>query len=176
MVKGIVVTTGIKQVLRCQCTCVSFVRSDLWARFIPVEKLTPAPAFKRWVCSRAVDESDSPIATVAGPPTAREQYKVLRRCGWTCYSGDQSVGAPARWAGVDFSRVSNLHLRTSFWYSSNWNCKGGCKAKTLPKAQRTRGLSSFHKFKHKSWSNFIFRISTRHQLQNLNQTSVFPKT
>ena len=60
-----------------------------------MEKLTPAPAFKRWVCSRAVDESDSPIATVAGPPTAREQYKVLRRCGWTCYSGDQSVGAPA---------------------------------------------------------------------------------
>ena len=41
--------------------------------------------------------------------------------------------------------------------------------KTLPKAQWTRGLSSscqsnflksYHKFKHKSWSNFIFRIST----------------
>ena len=40
---------------------------------------------------------------------------------------------------------------------------------TLPKAQRTRGLSSsyqsnflrsYHNFKHKSWSNFIFRIST----------------
>ena len=53
--------------------------------------------------------------------------------------------------------------------------------KTLPKAQRTRGLSStyqsnffgsYHKFKHKSWSN-IFRISTLHQLQNLNQTSPF---
>ena len=52
---------------------------------------------------------------------------------------------------------------------------------TLPKAQRTRGLSStyqsnffrsYHKFKHKSWSN-IFRISTLHQLQNLNQTSPF---
>ena len=43
--------------------------------------------------------------------------------------------------------------------------------KTLPKAQRTRGLSSYHKFKHKSWSNFIFRISTKHQLQNFNQTS-----
>jgi len=53
--------------------------------------------------------------------------------------------------------------------------------KTLPKAQRTRGLSSayqsnffrsYHKFLHKSWSN-IFRISTKHQLQNLNQTSAF---
>ena len=52
--------------------------------------------------------------------------------------------------------------------------------KTLPKAQRTRGLSSsyqsnflrsYHEFKHKSWSNFIFRISTKHQLQNFNQTS-----
>ena len=52
--------------------------------------------------------------------------------------------------------------------------------KTLPKAQRTRGLSSsylsnflrsYHEFKHKSWSNFIFRISTKHELQNFNQTS-----
>ena len=49
------------------------------------------------------------------------------------------------------------------------------KGKTLPKAQRTWRLSSAYqssnKFKHKSWSNFIFRISTKHQLQNLNQTS-----
>ena len=52
---------------------------------------------------------------------------------------------------------------------------------TLPKAQRTPGLSSayqsnffrsYHKFLHKSWSN-IFRISTKHQLQNLNQASAF---
>ena len=41
--------------------------------------------------------------------------------------------------------------------------------------QRTlaNGLSSYHKFLHKSWSNFVFRISTKHQLQNLNQTSAF---
>ena len=40
---------------------------------------------------------------------------------------------------------------------------------TLPKAQRTRGLNSscqsnflksYHKFKHKSWSNFCFILST----------------
>ena len=46
--------------------------------------------------------------------------------------------------------------------------------KTLPKAQRTRGLSlsyqsnflrAYYKFKHKSWSHFIFRISTKHQLK-----------
>ena len=51
--------------------------------------------------------------------------------------------------------------------------------KTLHKALRTRGLSSadqsnflrsYHKFLHKSWSN-IFRISTKHQLNNLNRTS-----
>ena len=45
---------------------------------------------------------------------------------------------------------------------------------TLPKAQRTRGLSSYNKFKQKSWSSCIFRISTKHQIQNLNQTSVSP--
>ena len=46
--------------------------------------------------------------------------------------------------------------------------------KTLPKAQQPRGLSSayqsnllrsYHKFKHKSCSNFIFRILTKHQLK-----------
>ena len=46
---------------------------------------------------------------------------------------------------------------------------------TLPRAQRTWGLSStfqsLNKFKHESWSNFIFRISTKHSLQNSNQTS-----
>ena len=45
----------------------------------------------------------------------------------------------------------------------------------MPKAQRTQGLSSayqsWNKFKHKSWSNFIFKISTKHSLQNPNQTS-----
>ena len=53
----------------------------------------------------------------------------------------------------------------------------------LPKARRTRGLSSanqsnffrsYHKFLHKFWSN-IFRISTKHQLKNLNWTSAFPQ-
>ena len=46
--------------------------------------------------------------------------------------------------------------------------------KTLPKAHRTRGLSpscqsnflrSYHKFKHKSWAHFIFRIPSKHQLK-----------
>ena len=46
--------------------------------------------------------------------------------------------------------------------------------KTLPRAQRTRGLSSayqsnlyrsYHKFKHKSWAHFIFRIQSKHQLK-----------
>ena len=64
---------------------------------------------------------------------------------------------------------------------TNWVVAYLTNEKTLPKAQRTRGLSSayqsnffrsYHKFLHKSWSN-IFRISTKHQLQNLNQASAF---
>ena len=43
--------------------------------------------------------------------------------------------------------------------------------KTLPKAQRTRGLSSYHKLLHKSWSN-NFRILIKHLPPNLKQTSV----
>ena len=69
------------------------------------------------------------------------------------------------------------------------------RLKTLPKAQRTRGLSSayqsnlfrsYHKFKHKSWPNFLnisnklniqiftkpsLRISSKIQLHNLHKTS-----
>ena len=32
----------------------------------------------------------------------------------------RTMGAPAHWAGVNFPRVSNLQLRTSVWYFSNW--------------------------------------------------------
>ena len=55
---------------------------------------------------------------------------------------------------------------------------------TLPKAQRTRGLSSsyqsnflrsYHKFKHKSWSHFIFRSSTKHQ-PGLHQSSLLNRS
>ena len=46
---------------------------------------------------------------------------------------------------------------------------------TMPKAQRTRGLSSYQKITvHSSqtyWTNYNFRILAKHQLQNLNQTS-----
>ena len=48
---------------------------------------------------------------------------------------------------------------------------------TLPKAQggsssyQSNFLRSYHKFLHKTWSNFIFIILIKNQLQNLNQTS-----
>ena len=68
----------------------------------------------------------------------------------------------------------------TIWHPEFKHLQHGFGLQTLPKAQRTRGLSSscqsnflrsYHKFKHKSWSN-IFRISTKHQLQNLNQTKL----
>ena len=52
----------------------------------------------------------------------------------------------------------------------------------LSKAQRTQGLSSahqsnflmsYHKLSNKSWLQFIFIISTKQQLSNLNQRSAF---
>ena len=59
----------------------------------------------------------------------------------------------------------------------------GClNDQTLPKAQRTRELSSadqsnffrsYHKFSNKSWLDFIFIISTKQQLQNISQISAF---
>ena len=61
------------------------------------------------------------------------------------------------------------------------NVRGHHK-ETLPKAQRTKGLSSgyqnnfyrsYQKFSNKSWLDFIFIISTKQQLQNLKQISAF---
>ena len=84
------------------------------------------------------------------------------------------IGSHWKWQGHSWrekrkyeQKIQQIHL---LWkYGLSW--------KTLPKAQRTRGLSSpcqsnflksYHKFKHKSWSNFIFKISTKHLLQDLN--------
>ena len=48
-------------------------------------------------------------------------------------------------------------------------CQG--RYKTLPKAQRTRGLSSYHNFWHKSWSNFNFRNLTKLKLKIFTKPS-----
>ena len=62
------------------------------------------------------------------------------------------------------------------------SCDKSLVRKTLPKAQRTRGLSSsyqsnflrsYHEFLQRAYSNFIFIILTKNQHQNLNQTSTF---
>ena len=45
------------------------------------------------------------------------------------------------------------------------------KGKTLPKAQRTRGLSSYHSFWHKFWSNFNFRNLTKLKLKIFTKPS-----
>ena len=65
----------------------------------------------------------------------------------------------------------------SWWKEAIWNNgKQPTGEKTLPKAQRTRVLSSYHKFKHKSRPNFIFRISTKHQLQLQPNISISTKS
>ena len=73
-----------------------------------------------------------------------------------------------------YNEILQTHTKFAFWVLEGWI---GSLPETLPKAQRTRGLSStyqsnffgsYDKFKHKSWSNFIFIISTKHQLQNSN--------
>ena len=58
-----------------------------------------------------------------------------------------------------------------------FDCPTQCIPKTLPKAQRTRGLSSayqsdlFWSYISKVQTQILIRILTKHQLQNLNQTS-----
>ena len=99
-------------------------------------------------------------------------------------------------------RPSCFFSANIFWSFSAWRCLSICythmlgsfswplptkkqplwlwkqeKVQTLPKAQRTRGLSSAYQskvyLKLLNKSNFVFRISTKLQLQNFNQTSAF---
>ena len=83
---------------------------------------------------------------------------------------------------IKLPRMSNCNLTEgTVTRVDNWQVViYAISFKTLPKEPRIQGWSSayqsnlfrsYHKFKHKSWSNFIFRISTKHQLQNFNQTS-----
>ena len=69
-------------------------------------------------------------------------------------------------------------IQTQAEYKHRNKYKTKYKYKTLPKTQRTRGLSSYHKLSRKFGSNLIFktltkpsfRISSKIQLHNLNQT------
>ena len=111
------------------------------------------------------------------------EWRAGRGC-WRCQCRQswRSSPGPDHGRGRALSGKGREALR--LLQEENWALLVDCRLsymQTLPKAQRTRGLSStyqsnffgsYHKFKHKSWSN-IFRISTLHQLQNLNQTSPF---
>ena len=78
------------------------------------------------------------------------------------------IGTPTHTAGM--LGVKGLNSKPSWTFTlQRFKYIGGI-LRTLPKAQRTRGLSSYYKFSHKSWSNFILIFSTKHQLQNLNHT------
>ena len=70
--------------------------------------------------------------------------------------------------------ATRLHSKTGGQGFFKCPCQTTCLTETLPKAQRTRGLSSschsnflrsYHKFKNNSWSHSIFRISTKPQLK-----------
>ena len=50
-----------------------------------------------------------------------------------------------------------------------WIVMGCGIARGLSSSCQSNFLKSYHKFKHKSWSNFIFRISTEHQFQNFSK-------
>ena len=70
-----------------------------------------------------------------------------------------------------FIRSTELKGSLLLGYFTHWRGVWVYTKKTLPKAQRTRGLSSYHKFLHKSWSKFNLKISTKHQQLHKTLTS-----
>ena len=61
------------QLLECQ-TDVRRCRFDTLGKLTPAHRAGAPTARGRWVCPRAVGESDIPIATARGPPTARGHF------------------------------------------------------------------------------------------------------
>ena len=57
-----------------------------------------------------------------------------------------------------FSPRSHVDKRNPLFPLNRYFIFKHLDGKTLPKAQRTQGLSSYHKFLHKSWSNLNFSI------------------
>ena len=55
-------------------------------------------------------------------------------------------------------------------YNLNFNLNIAIGTTEPSSAYQSNFFRSYDKFLHKSWSNFILIISTKHQLQNLNQT------
>ena len=104
-------------------------------------------------------------------------YKTLKSnyCFIFCdksnlYSPTRSVPALQPGAGRSVSRLWSKLPNAGCLCNCHWmlfKIQSQPKPKTLPKAQRTRGLSSYHKFKHESWSNFILRISTSKSQPNI---------
>ena len=64
-----------------------------------------------------------------------------------------------------------LSQKELFQGISNTGFDNGTQKQTLPKAQRTRGFSSYHKFLHTSWSNSESRLSIYSTISNLNLKS-----
>ena len=71
-----------------------------------------------------------------------------------------------------FTTLINPLINFDNSMSQLWNIAKGTTDPRMSSSYQSNFLGSYHKFKHKSWSNFIFRISTKHQL--LNQASASP--
>ena len=167
------------------------------------EALKPIMSFIRWL--PPLEERDISIAAALPSRSYRQSTtsgtRSQRGLQHTCSRSRSACSTTRSTCSTSRStRSQRVPTTTAFWGTTAlfslqpssivlvvilparmYYIKGTSTLKTLPKAQRTRGLSStyqskffgsYHKFKHKSWSN-IFRISTLHQLQNLNRTSPF---
>ena len=82
--------------------------NKIFARFSWVHDIHP-PLGGSIKCPRAEVGPAAMAIELSDSPTARGHTLCPR-----------AVGAPARWAGVNFPRVSNLQLSISVSYSSNW--------------------------------------------------------
>ena len=122
----------------------------------------------------------------------KEKYSWLKACRWSNYLVDRYQSC-CWFIGSNILQMILYHIALVQLIDSEDIKLPGCglgvwmainsESKTLPKAQRTQGLSSscqsnflrsYQKFKHKSWSHFIFRISTKHK-QKISNISISTK-
>ena len=115
-----------------------------------LDKIPNLPFFRRWLTSWTRRGRFSRRSWTKAPRSPRSQRVPS--------------SLAARWSSwrLLFSHVNIRHGKKEK-FSTDYFLLRKIWHQTLPKAQRTRGLSSYHKITvHKSWTYYNFRISIKH--------------
>ena len=137
------------------------------ARQCATNRICTKNMFCETIFDRGHKESTTPLLATLHKHRQRHNFLNQMSTASTAITSWRQLWQPSKAVG-SFNKLYWVDIFT------RQSLVGQALTKTLPKAQQTRGLSSscqsnflrsYHKFRHKSWAHFIFRIPSKHQLK-----------